>query len=378
MNVRSGLWRSWPCRLGPALLLVTTLPTELLAGQTMPGHPSPPDGAAIYRDACQHCHGVDGRGASIEQLSLPAIPDFTDCQFAPREPDGDWLAVILDGGPARAFDRAMPAMGDALTLEQAHAALGHVRSFCTEAAWPRGELNLPKALVTEKAFPEDEVIWLTTFAAEGPGAVEHKIVYEKRFGPRNQIEFVVPMAAHAREAGGWQGGIGDFAVGFKRVLSSDARRGRIMSVTGEMKLPTGNDTRGFGKGVAAFEPFLTFGQILPADSFVQLQGGVELPLERDRARDAFWRAVVGRTFTQGLGGRAWSPMLEVLGARELLAGEKAQWDLLPELQVSLSTRQHILFNVGVRIPLTNSGTRSTQILTYILWDTFDGGFFDGW
>lgn len=374
MPARLMMPRPLPRSLAAALLILAA-PALAAAG---PAAETGPDGARIYREACLHCHGPDGRGSSIERLSLPAIPDFTDCEFAPREPDGDWLAVILDGGPARAFDRSMPAFGDALTMEQAQAALDHVRSFCASAAWPRGELNLPKALVTEKAFPEDEVIWLTTIDVEGQGALEHKVVYEKRFGARNQIEFVAPLAAHERESSGWQGGIGDLAVGFKRVLFSDHRQGRIMSVTGEMKLPTGNDTRGFGKGVAAFEPFLTFGQILPGDAFVQFQGGVELPFDNDRPRDAFWRAVVGRTYTQGLGGRAWSPMLEVLGARELLAGEKAQWDLLPELQVSLSTRQHVLFNIGVRIPLTNSGSRSTQLLTYILWDTFDGGFFEGW
>jgi hypothetical protein len=73
-------------------------------------------GAQLYRAACSHCHGVDGRGVSAERLTLPVpLPDFTDCQFAPREPDSDWLAVIHEGGPARAFDRTMPAFGDALS-----------------------------------------------------------------------------------------------------------------------------------------------------------------------------------------------------------------------------------------------------------------------
>jgi hypothetical protein len=272
----------------------------------------------------------------------------------------------------------MPAFGDAWSGEQAQRALDHVRTFCASAAWPRGDLNFPKALVTEKAFPEDEVIWLTTFDAEGPGSVSEKIVYEKRFGPRNQVEVVLPISARERPAGGWRGGIGDIAVGFKRALYHDHEIGSIFSVTGEVKLPTGDEALGFGKGFSVFEPFVTFGQALPSEGFLQFQAGFELPFDGDHARDAFWRAVVGTTFTQGLSGRAWSPMLEILAARELVSGEKTQWDLLPELQVSLSTRQHVLFNVGVRIPVTDSDRRSTQVLAYILWDWFDGGLFAGW
>jgi hypothetical protein len=336
-------------------------------------------GEDVYRRACAHCHGKDGRGVDQASLATPVpLPDFTDCQFAPREPDSDWAAVIHDGGPARAFDRAMPAFGDALSDQEVDAALAHVRTFCDDGNWPRGELNLPKALVTEKAFPEDEVFWLTTVAAEGEGAVGNKLVYERRFGPRNQVELVIPMAAHDLGSE-WRGGIGDVAVGFKRAMYHNHRRGSIFSVTGEVKFPTGDEALGFGKGVGAFEPFVTFGQVLPADGFVQFQGGVELPFGGDHAQDAFWRTVVGKTFTQGGPfGRAWSPMVEVLAARELVAGEQAQWDLLPQVQVSLSTRQHILFNAGVRIPVTDSGPRSTQVLMYILWDWFDGGFFDGW
>lgn len=337
-----------------------------------------PDPREVYARACAHCHGPDGRGVDAARLALPVpLPDFTDCRFAPREPDTDWLAVTHDGGPARAFHETMPAFGGALTDAELEASIVQVRRFCTSRAWPRGELNLPKALVTEKAFPEDEVIWLTTFATEGPGSFSHKVVYEQRFGPRNQVEVVLPVSAGDRP-GGWRGGLGDLAVGFKRAIAHSHARGSIFSATGEVKLPTGDSALGFGKGYAVFEPFVTFGQVLPRDAFVQFQGGVELPLRGGHARDAFWRTVVGRTFTQGRFGRAWSPMVEVLGARELVSGEKAQWDLLPEVQISLSTRQHVLFNVGVRVPVTDRGPRATQVLTYVLWDWFDGGLFAGW
>ena len=48
------------------------------------------------------------------------------------------------------------------------------------------------------------------------------------------------------------------------------------------------------------------------------------------------------------------------------------------MQVSLSKLQHILINVGVRVPVTQRTGRTTQFLTYVLWDWFDGGLFQFW
>jgi hypothetical protein len=71
-------------------------------------------------------------------------------------------------------------------------------------------------------------------------------------------------------------------------------------------------------------------------------------------------------------------MVEVLGARELEESSKAEWDVLPQVQVSLSTRQHVLLNIGVRTPISQRPERRTSVLVYLLWDWFDGGFLSGW
>ena len=34
--------------------------------------------------------------------------------------------------------------------------------------------------------------------------------------------------------------------------------------------------------------------------------------------------------------------------------------------------------VGVRVPANDREGRSTQVITYFLWDWFDGGLLDGW
>ena len=335
--------------------------------------------AALYERACANCHAPDGRGSSraLATFSDP-LPDFQDCAFATREPDSDWLAVIHDGGPARAFGRMMPAFSTAMTMDEMAMALDHVRTFCSERAWPRGELNLPRPLVTEKAYPEDEAVITTAVSTAGVGTVSNKLVYERRMGPRNQFEVVVPFSL-VEQGGVWRGGIGDLTLGMKRAFAHSAERGSIFSAAAEIILPIGDDALGLSKGTAVFEPFVSFGQILPRDAFMQAQAGLELPFDRDLATpEAFWRLAGGASFTQGMFGRTWSPMLELLAARELERGQAALIDLVPQFQVTLSTRQHIMASVGVRVPVNQRDGRHPQVLFYVLWDWFDGPLFGGW
>lgn len=336
--------------------------------------------AQVYAAACAACHGADGRGAPQSTVALPLpVPDFTDCSFATREPDSDWYAVAHQGGPARGFDRLMPAFGEALSEEELRQSLEQVRSFCPDRAWPRGELNLPRPLFTEKAFPEDEAVLTAQLATEGPASFMSELAYEKRFGARNQLEVAVPFGVVRQEDGSWGEGVGDVAVGVKRAFFHHAGAGTIVSGTAELFLPSGDEQDGFGKGTFVFEPFVSVGQLVPFVGFLHLQGGLELPFDTGKAgREAFWRATLGRSFTQGRFGRTWSPMVELLGARELEAGAPVHWDLVPQVQVTLSTRQHVRLCVGARLPLNDTEARSTQALTYLLWDWFDGGLFDGW
>ena len=153
----------------------------------------------LYTRACAACHGADGAGRSVEDVGFATpLPDFTDCEFTSREPDPDWYAIIHQGGPVRAFDQMMPAFGMALASHEIDAILRHVRTFCTNDAWPRGEFNLPRPLFTEKAFPEDEIVVTTVVGAGSPGTVESEFLYEKRFGPTGMLEIVLPAGWLAR------------------------------------------------------------------------------------------------------------------------------------------------------------------------------------
>lgn len=338
-------------------------------------------GADIYRAACSTCHGPDGRGQPKSHVGFDIeLPDFTDCSFATPEAEADWFAIVRNGGPVRAFDRVMPAFGEALTGEEILKVVGHVRAFCSDKSWPRGDLNLPRPLVTEKAFPENEALITTTIERAGGAAIGNSVVYEQRLGKRSQWELAVPIDIQQDEKGGpWKRGLGDVAAAFKHVLFHDVGRGSIVSGGLEVVLPTGKESRGFGKGVTIFEPFVSVGQIIGASGFVQAQAGVELPSDRARvSREAFWRIAAGQTWLHNRFDREFSPMVELVAAKELVKGERVHWDVVPQLQVSLSRRHHVLLNGGLQLPLNDRADRGRTFRIYLLWDWFDGGFFSGW
>ena len=337
-------------------------------------------GEELYRFACAACHGADGTGAPQSQVGFDdPLPDFTDCSFNTPEAAADWFAVAHDGGPARAFSRRMPAFGAALTDADLERTVAYVRGFCADEAWPRGDLNFPRALVTEKAFPENEALLTTSIQTGSSREMTNAVIYERRLGARSQWEVQVPLTVQAAEGSQWRRGLGDVAVAFKHVLFHSMNSGTIVSAAGEIVLPTGKESEGLGSGVMKFEPFIAAGQMLGSSSFVQTQAGAEIPRVRDQAEtEAFWRGAVGTTFVQGEFGRSWTPIVELTALRELERGRPVEWDLVPQIQVSLSKRQHILVSGGVRIPLNERGERHTQVLTYVLWDWFDGGLRDGW
>jgi mono/diheme cytochrome c family protein len=368
-------------RVSFILLLACVLARPALAQQRSAQRQEFQTGAEVYQAACAACHGADGRGnpQSVVGFSTP-LPDFTDCLFATVEAAEGWEAVVHEGGPVRALDRHMPAFGTALSEHEIRMVVSHVRTFCDEQRkWPQGDLNFPRPLITEKAFPENESL-LTTSVQTGPShAMSNAILHERRFGARTMMEFNVPFETQQTESGTWNYGLGDVAVAVKRDLVHSLERGSIVSVGEEVGLPTGKESRGLGSGVTVFESFAAYGQRLSATSFVQFHAGVELPTKPELVpREAFWRTAIGKQFVQGGFNRTWTPMVEIVAARELEDGARSEWDVVPQMQVSLSKRRHILVSGGVQIPVNERADRHPQVLTYFLWDWYEGGLFDGW
>jgi mono/diheme cytochrome c family protein len=340
------------------------------------------NGDEIYREACIGCHGPHGEGQPkvIVGFDPPkTMPDFTKCDQTTPEYNRDYKAVIRDGGLERSFSQVMPSFRDALTSEQMDMVIQTLRGFCKEKAWPRGEMNFPLALVTEKAFPEDESLIKTGINLQGAPGVTNEFAFEKRYGKRNQLEVAIPFNFDHSGAG-WLGGIGDVVIGWKRALLANVQTGTILSVQGEVALPTGNRSRGFGTGTTTYGTFASFGQMLPKNSFLQVQGGGDLPVNTNKSpQSVFLRTALGKSFSDNHGlGRMWSPIIEAVASRDLIDGAATNWDVVPQFQVTLSRRQHIRGNLGVSVPVTNTAGRPIQLKLYFLWDRADGGLFDGW
>lgn len=337
-------------------------------------------GQYIFTNNCATCHAVDGKGSPRSVVGFDApLPDFTDCTTNTVEPVGDWSSVIHRGGPIRGLDHHMPAFGDALSNDQIDSVIKYLWTFCPDPSWPRGDLNFPRAFFTEKAFPENEAVWSTSITRRGAKAVTNTIVYEHRVGSRSQYEITLPFGfQQAAPASSWNHGFGDLELAVRRAFYASIDHAAIFAAGGAVTLPTGREGAGLGGGVTVWEPFAMFGKGIGANGFVQVHGGVELPNDTaKRSKESFLRAVYGYTYAQDHGfGRAWTPMVEVLIAREW--GGDAEVDLIPQVQISLSKLQHVLLNAGVRVPVTERTGRHPEFLTYFLWDWFDGGLFRFW
>jgi mono/diheme cytochrome c family protein len=367
------------------LVVLLGLPL-LLSAQTL-HHAKPPNvknGQKIYNGGCIACHGSEGKGAPMASTVFKrpdTFPEFTDCAATTPEPNSAWKAVIIHGGPSRGFSQIMPAFGDLLTDAEINDVIAYMRSLCKNVHhFPLGELNLPKALVTEKAFPENEILITTAASASGAPSWTTDIIDERTIiDARTQLETDVPVN-YADQAHNWTAGFGDITLALKREMFSSLRTGSILSLQGGFLLPTGDSRRGFGAGTTQFEPFAAFDQLFKENTFVQTQLGADLPVDTTVApRSMYWRVAVGQAMAQDhMLGRLFSPMVEFLAVHDFAPGAKTTWDVLPEMQITISRRQHVRIGFGVREPLTNTAGRTPHVQFYLLWDRADGKLWQGW
>jgi mono/diheme cytochrome c family protein len=355
-----------------------------LHAQTLryPHPPSATHGKTLYQSGCIACHGEHGNGAPIASTEFKrpgTFPDFTRCDQTTTEANMQWKAIIVHGGPARGFSTIMPAFGQLLSSPDIDDLIAYLRSFCGNPHWPRGELNLPRALVTEKAYPEDEFVLSTAANTTGAPGFTTDYIHEESFGAKTQLEVDLPQHDEDQNHR-WQNGVGDITLGLKRVIYSNLHTGSIFSLQGGVLPPTGDSRRAFGNGSTTFEPFACFDQLFPTNTWVQFQMGADLPHDTSKApQSLFYYTAIGQTLARDHRlGRLWTPMVEFLANRDLVDGAKTDWDVLPEMQVTVSQRQHIRMDLGVRTPMTDTAGRQSQLYFYVLWDWADGKFWEGW
>ncbi len=102
--------------------------------------------------------------------------------------------MILHGGPSRAFSQIMPAFDELLSSDEIDDVIAYLRSLCRNDHWARGELNLPRALITEKAFPEDELADLNRRERQRRSRIHHGTSFTNSVSAcSNQLEVDVPL-----------------------------------------------------------------------------------------------------------------------------------------------------------------------------------------
>jgi mono/diheme cytochrome c family protein len=333
---------------------------------------APLDGPTLYREACASCHGEDGRGAEGTAVTVP-LPDLTDCSFNTREPDSDWSHVVTHGGAAMGLSAQMPAFAGALTPDQTRRVLDHLRRFCTEERWPRGELNFRRPIFTTKAFPENETVAEQRFT-KGPGgdaAWQTKLSVEGRIGARGQAELSLPFRIEDPRVGPTEGGVGDIAVSYKHVLYASFPHLSIASAQLELVLPSGDRDRGLGDGTVSFEPSLLAGtgRLHPIVLQGQLTGLA--PVDQDRA-DRGVRVRLATSYPLGPLRRAWWPTLEFEATQNVTA-DQSEFFLTPQIYKAIRRRGHVALALGVQVPVGGRRPFDYRIVGFLLWEFLDGG-----
>jgi len=352
------------CRLVVALLLV---------GVRAGADDANPSARQIYDDACASCHGTDGRGAPAGTAISVPLPDFTDCNFITREADGNWLYLLAHGGESLGLSSQMPGFGDVLTPQQIQATLDYIRGFCHDPRWPRGELNYPRLIFINKAFPEDEAVIFEDFTKGRNGARDWdtELSVEHRIGARGQIELAVPLVAHALTDAATTGGVGDVTLSYKHVLYADLPSLSIFSAALDLVVPTGDRDRHLGDGTVNFLPALLAGKKV-RDVVIQGEIRGEAPLDERRAdRAVHYRLALSYPLSPLR--RAVVPSVEVETVQDVTARQHNVF-VTPQIYTGLSKRGHLALSAGVQVPVAGDADPfDYRLLAFVLWDYTDGG-----
>jgi hypothetical protein len=332
-----------------AAIALTAVPAAAQTPTTIP---------EMWTAWCARCHAQDGSGKVAEPTVTVDPMDFTDCRIASAEPDTDWEVAIAHGGPAVGLSSQMPAFGDALNDDQIRGFVQLIRGFCREPGWPIGNLNLPRPIFTEKAFPENEMVFLPVVShqTDRPSAFAFETIYERRFGRRAQIEAVLPIESVS--SGQRETGVGDIELGLKYALTP-VDRPWLMSGGFDVKLPTGSESRGLGGGVTVFEPYAALATVV-RDTYLQAQLKFEFP-SRQTWNDAetLYSVYIGRDTS--IYPNTWTLGLE-------LTGENRELALTPQIRKGLTRTGALGAAFGVRLPLNYRDEQRIQWVGYLLWE----------
>src|SRR6266581_641478 len=277
--------------------------------------------------------------------------DLRDCKTSTAEPEERWIGIVTRGGAAFGLSLDMPAFAEAATPQQIRAVVSYARSLCGETGWPPGELNLPRAFLVEKAYPENEVV-LTSHGRE------QQAIYERRVGKRWQLEAALRTVLDSLDRP-----FGGATAAAKYNAWYDAERRALASVGLEATPPLGRADRW------EIEPFFAFGWA--PGGVVVIQGQVVASLEEGEGLSAWsYRVGAGRQIGRVV------PMLELEWA--VPVGGDRTLSFYPQCWVQLSRLGHVAASLGAELPAVGLEPRHPRLIAFVLWDYGDAPLFRGW
>jgi Cytochrome c len=337
----------------------------------------------IYQSNCAACHGAVGKpdpeNPMFKELGiLPA--NFTDALFSSREPSKDWFLVVKEGGAAKGFSKIMPAFKEVLSDLQIKKVINYIKTLAGEHAYPSGDMNFILPIRTKKAFPEDEVVWKLRFQDDANNSnrdqIRNVIEIEKRLFKNTQLSLEL---SHKIDDGvdNGHGNFDQIEPGIKQVVYQDPAKQFITSVGALLAIKTEESSSS-----NEFIPYVAAAKRLTKTLTIQGTARSTLPFEKFSDGNVELSSVVH--WSPSPWPRSISPGLELVASFPIERGTGvssksfSQVSLIPQAQIGLNKRGHIMLNLGAEIPLNDTERYDYRGYAYLIWDFADGGLFDGW
>jgi mono/diheme cytochrome c family protein len=338
----------------------------LLAAGWASSDPRLEPGRELFAAACAACHGADGRGNPLwESASRP--PDLADCATTAERAD-HWEAIVSKGGAAYGLASVMPSFAEAFTRDEVGAVVAYTRTLCAHAdRHPPGELSARRLLGTAKAFPETELRIEGWHALDGSARSLLGFEIENRLGPRLEYHVALPMRPRDSIYDEFAG-VGNLELGVQQVLGFWPARGLIASAGAAVEAPTGSRPRNLSTGTWVWKPGAAIA-LARSRTFLQAHLVAELPASPSRQdRQVLYGVGVSRAL--GLPRCAWTPAVEILGARN---PRRQFWrhELSLEISRPLTRLGHVVAAAGVRFPLGRYRA-PTRFESSLSWDFSEG------
>lgn len=340
-------------------------------------------GKEIFLNHCAVCHGPAGKpdtdNPMFEQMGVvPA--NFTDALFNSREPAKDWFLVVKEGGAAKGFSEVMPAFKEQLSDEEIHDVVEFIKTLAGNHGYPSGDMNFILPIRTKKAFPEDEIVWKFRFQDDANNSnrdeLRNVLEIEKRIFKRTQVSVELSHKFDDAIDNG-NGNFDQVEPGIKHVVYEDPAAKAIASLGMFFAFKTEEHAAS-----DEFIPYIAAAKQLT--DTVTLQGTARSSLPFDRFADGNVELSAVMHWSPSLWPRSIKPGLELVSSFPLdrdtgnSRKEFAQFSLIPQAQMGLNKRGHVMLNVGAEVPLNDTERYDYRAYVYLIWDFADGGLFDGW